>query len=201
MPRIARARATIGYGIRIEDNLPLACARQRQFIILADDWRKIGDNGNRLFTGSFAQPGKDGAFGVIDDKPFKTLRLTIARVKRGLGSVEAVQILDFRPNAAMRRVLKHIPIQLTFFAPLASLRELLPHEEELLARIGPHERKIGAQIGELLPVVARQFLDQRGLGMNHLVVAERQNIILIERVNQPERQVLMRLLGMERVTL
>ena len=56
--------------------------------------------------------------------------------------------------------------------PLALLAELAAHEQKLLAGMSPHEAEIGAQVGEVLPAVARHLADQRALAVHHLVMAE-----------------------------
>ena len=87
---------------------------------------------------------------------------------------------------ACGRMLEQIPVERPCLAPFAALGELLPHEQQLLAGIAPHEGVVGAQVGELLPVVARHLAEQRALAVHHLVVAERQHEILAEGVEQAE---------------
>ena len=72
-------------------------------------------------------------------------------------------------------------------APFVALGELLAHEQQLLARIAPHEAVIGAQVGELLPVVARHLGEQRAFAVHDLVVGQRQHEILAERVERARR--------------
>ncbi len=60
---------------------------------------------------------------------------------------------------------------------------------ELLARMGIHEGEIGAQIGELLPTIARHPAEERSFAVHHLVVAQGENEILLERIHQRERDV------------
>ena len=52
--------------------------------------------------------------------------------------------------------------------------------------MAPHEAVIGAQVGELLPGVARHPGQDRALAVHHLVVAERQDEVLGEGVEQAE---------------
>jgi hypothetical protein len=53
----------------------------------------------------------------------------------------------------------------------------------------PHECKVDPQVGEALPVVARHAAKQRALSIHHLVVRDRQDEALEERIKQPERQI------------
>jgi hypothetical protein len=72
------------------------------------------------------------------------------------------------------------------WCPLAGLGELTAHEQELLARMPPHEAVVGAQVGEALPVVPGHALQHRALAVHDLVVADRQDEVLREGVVQAE---------------
>ncbi len=70
--------------------------------------------------------------------------------------------------------------------PLAPLPELAAHEEELLAGMGPHVAEEKPQVRELLPAIARHLRDERALAVHHLVVRERKDEVLGERVPEGE---------------
>ena len=78
------------------------------------------------------------------------------------------------------RIAEQVPVERMVVVPFALLRELAAHEQQLLAGMRPHEAEIGAQVGELLPAVARHLAEQRALAVHHLVVAERQHEILVK---------------------
>jgi hypothetical protein len=61
--------------------------------------------------------------------------------------------------------------------PFARLGEFLAHEQQLLARMAPHEAVIGAQIGEFLPS-SPGIAQHRALAVHHLVMADRQDEVL-----------------------
>ena len=63
-------------------------------------------------------------------------------------------------------------------------RELAAHEEQLLAGMRPHVRVERAQVRELLPAVARHLRQQRALAVHDLVVRERQDEVLVPRVDE-----------------
>ena len=63
------------------------------------------------------------------------------------------------------------PVQLARLGPLRLLAELGTHEEQLLARVGPHEGEVGPQGGQLLPAVAGHLAQQGALAVDDLVVA------------------------------
>ena len=49
----------------------------------------------------------------------------------------------------------------------------------LLARLRVHVAEQQPQIGELLPLVARHFADQRAFAVHHFVVRQRQDEIFV----------------------
>ena len=81
------------------------------------------------------------------------------------------------------------------------LAELLPHEQQLLAGVRPHERVQRAQVRALLPRVAGHLVDQRPLAVHDLVVRERQHEVLRERVDHRERQLVVVVAAVDRVLL
>ena len=81
------------------------------------------------------------------------------------------------------------PVELARLGPLRLLPDLDPHEDQLLAGVGPHEGEIGPQVGQLLPPVAGHLAQQGALAVDDLVVAEREHEVLGEGVGQAEGQV------------
>ena len=86
-------------------------------------------------------------------------------------AIQPVEVTHQRAHAFVQRRTTQVPIERAVFAPFARLGKLLPHEQQLLARIAPHHRIIGAQIGELLPRVAGHLGKQAAFAMHHLVMA------------------------------
>ena len=83
--------------------------------------------------------------------------------------------------------------------PLAGLRDLTPHEEQLPPRVRVHPSVERPEVRELLPLVARHLVDERTLAVHDLVVRQRQHEVLGVRVQQPERQVAVVVLSMHRI--
>ena len=75
-------------------------------------------------------------------------------------------------------VLKHKPLQFLVFAPLNERCVLIAHEIQLLAWVCHMIHGKCSHPGELAPHVARHPANQRLLPMYHLIVGQRQNIIL-----------------------
>ncbi len=60
----------------------------------------------------------------------------------------------------MQWVLQDMPFEAFVVLPFAALAELPAHEQDLLAGMCPHVTVEQAQVGELLPFVARHLADQ-----------------------------------------
>ena len=82
-----------------------------------------------------------------------------------------------------------------------ALGKFLPHEQQLLARMPPHEPVIGPQVRELLPLVARHLLQHRAFAMHDLIVTDRQDEVLAERIVQTEGHLVMMEAAMDRLFL
>jgi len=73
----------------------------------------------------------------------------------------------------MCRVVEQVPIELRVVVPFALLGELIAHEQQFLAWMGPHKAEIGAEIGKALPSVAGHFAEQRALAIHDLELSGR----------------------------
>ena len=72
-------------------------------------------------------------------------------------------------------------------------------KSSFLAGLPVHVAEQQAQVGELLPVVARHLPEQRALAVHHLVVRERQHEVLVEGVEHPEGDLVVVPLAVDRV--
>src|SRR5947208_3386349 len=71
----------------------------------------------------------------------------------------------------------------------ASVPKFAAHKEQLLSRMRVHPRVKHPQIRELLPFVARHFVQERALPVDDLIVAEHENEMLLERIHEREGDV------------
>ena len=78
----------------------------------------------------------------------------------------------------MAPVIQVPPVEAGILIPFGGLRELLTHEEQLLARVGPLVGKKTANSGELGALIARHLVDQGALPVHDLVMGERQHELL-----------------------
>src|SRR6266545_695395 len=99
----------------------------------------------------------------------------------------------------MPRLLEKMPVERMIMAPFVFLAELAAHEQELLAGMAEHEAVISAQIGKALPLIARHAAENRTLAVHDLVMGERQDEVLEERVMQTEKDLAVVMLAVDRV--
>src|SRR5437868_15081590 len=77
-----------------------------------------------------------------------------------------------------------MPIEGLIVVPFVPLAEFAAHEEQLLAGMPIHPGVEHPEIGELLPFVARHFIEKGFFSMHDLVVAEHENEIFLESIEQ-----------------
>src|SRR5438270_10919999 len=77
-----------------------------------------------------------------------------------------------------------MPIQRLVVVPFMPLTELAAHEQQLVAGMPIHPGVEHPEIGELLPLVPRHFIEKRSFPMNNFVVTEHENEILLESIEQ-----------------
>ena len=92
--------------------------------------------------------------------------------------VDRVHVLDQPLDAAMSPFGALPPVDAATFGEFSTLAELGPHEQQLLAWMGPHEGIEGAQRAKLAPLILRCPLEHRALAVHHLVVTYRQDEVL-----------------------
>src|SRR6267142_3395866 len=98
-------------------------------------------------------------------------RIGVELVERALAPVEPIEVTHQPLNPAVEGALaEQMPVEATVVMPLALLPDLAAHEEELLARVRPHERGERAKVGKPLPVVAGHPGEERTLAVHDLVV-------------------------------
>src|SRR5690349_373922 len=104
--------------------------------------------------------GENAVVGVVGVNPLETLPIEIDLMQSGLRREQFVQVADQALHAMMRIMLQKVPIKTARFAPLTALRQLLAHEQKFFPRMGALIRKKEPQIRELLPQIARHFVQE-----------------------------------------
>ena len=107
--------------------------------------------------------------GAVD--PLEAVRDVILLPERRMCPVDRIEIPYEVLDALVYRILEQIPLELLVLGPLVILREVLTHEEKLLARMRPEVAIGGTQVlCLLLEGLARHLPEHRALAMHDLVM-------------------------------
>src|SRR6266566_85778 len=192
--------AAVQRGIAVEDLAPRPRKWHFDAIIAIDLGGEVHHHQATLVRlASFSQPREHAAFDIMHDQPLKPGILAIEFVQSRYRPVKTIEIADQSLHARMPGVLEKMPVKRMIVAPFALLAELAAHEQELLAGMAEHEAIIGAQIGKALPFVARHAAENRTLAVHDLVMGERQDEVLEERVVQTEKDLAVMMLAVDRI--
>ena len=184
---VADVGAAVDRRVRVERLAPAPRRRQADPIAVSDLGREVADDRDGpVGLGAHSQEGVHRLVFIVDDDPPEALGLAIARVQRRTRAIEGVEVAHERLQTLVRPIVEQPPRQRIVGVPFAGLAELLPHEQQLLAGMAPHEAVIGARIGETLPFIARHLADDRTFAVDDFVVRDRQDEVFGEGVEQPE---------------
>ena len=131
--------------------------------------------------------------------PAEPAGLHILFVQGRKRAVHAVEVTHQTLHTGMGRLVLQVPRQAPAIGPFRRLCKLTPHEQQLLARVGPHQAVKRAQVGKLLPGVARHLAQQRTLAVHHLIVREGKHKVFAEGVHQPESQQVLVVVAVHRI--
>ena len=107
--------------------------------------------------------------GAVD--PLEAVRDVVLLPERRMCPVDSIEIPYEVLDALVYRVLEEIPLELLVLGPLVILREVLAHEEKLLARMRPEVAIRGTKILRLLlEGLARHLPEHRALAMHDLIM-------------------------------
>ena len=187
--------------VAVQDLLVGACHRCAQSVALAQDGVEVAHHKDLLAGSVLAQEGDDALLRVIRHDPLEALPAVIHLPEGGVLLVEGVQGLDVGLQLGVLIVAQQHPVQRLCLVPLGELAELLTHEQQLLARVGHHVAKEGAQVCKLGVVLAGHLVDQAALAVHHLIVADGQHKILAEGVEEAEGDLVVVAGTEERVSL
>ena len=131
--------------------------------------------------------------------PLKALIRIVMLPERGLAFVDVIQMLHQPAQSIVFRKIDKVPIEARVVVPFAPLAEFTAHEEQFFAGMAVHPRVKHSQVGELLPFVARHLRQQRTFAVHHFIVAQHQNEMFGESVEQRERDVAVMKTAIDRI--
>lgn len=204
--RVVDAAAAVGLQVGVEHLPPQRhLLRHSDPVAVPDHGREVRHRQELRAVLRVPQEGEDVVLGGVRLHPGEALRHGVPLPEGGRRRVGAVQVAHEGAHALVvtgRRIrgVQQPPVRPVGLRPLRPLGELLPHEQQLLAGMGPHEAEVGPVRGPLLPPVAAGHLrHQRSLAVHHLVVRDRQDVVLAEGVDHPEGHVVVVVLAVHRL--
>ena len=123
---------------------------------------------------------------VVGVDPLVPLPAVLDLPQGGVLLVEAVQFPDIVVQLAVVVVPQQHPIQLLLEVPFDELGELGAHKVQLFARGAHHIAQEGPGPGKLLVVVPGHPADEGALAVDHLVVADGQDVVFRKGVHHAE---------------
>src|SRR5450631_1389340 len=181
---IAPAGSAIFARVAVEHLAPQAALWNAHQKIVAGHRSEVGHHQHRWAVRALAHESEDAHRRIPGIDPLESLVGEINLVKRAFTAINAVQVAHPLLHAGVFRQSSDPPFEFALVGPFASLREFAAHEQEFLARMSPHVAIQRTQIGKHLPVVAGHLADQRAFAVDHFVMRERQDEVLVERINQ-----------------
>ena len=86
-----------------------------------------------------AHKGENTAVSVIGIDPLKAIPAFVTFIHAGIFLVNVQQVSYICLKALVFLLLCQIPVQADLFIPLMKLAEILPHKQQLFARVAEHE--------------------------------------------------------------
>src|SRR5512135_2022667 len=99
----------------------------------------------------------------------------------------------------MLLLFEKLPVERLIEIPFIPLPKLIPHKEELLARMGIHEPVEEPEVGKLPPDVTRHLINHRSLAVDNLIMRKNEDEIFGKCIDESEGQVVMVKLPVDRV--
>ena len=128
-----------------------------------------------------AQPGVDPFGAALAGHPLEAAGVVFAHVEGRLAGVQPGQLGEKPLETVVEGVFQQVPVQLLFLVPLPEMGQLVAHKVQLFARMGEHIKVQGAQLAALFLVGAPELVDDGLFAVDHLVVAQGQQIQLPQR--------------------
>ena len=133
-----------------------------------------------------ADVGVDRVVPVVGVEPAEPREIGIGSPQLGAVTVDGAEVFEKALEPRVERLALEVPVDAAVVIPLPAHADLAAHEHQRLAGPGVLVGEECAQIGELLPVVARHLGEQRAFAVHHFVVRERHDEVLAVLVHHAE---------------
>ena len=123
--------------------------------------------------------------------PFKSIDIELVFVQPGLAPQQPVQVTDAVLEQAMTVIFQQAPGELGLVIPFRRGAEFIAHKKQFSAGMGHHIGIQQAQVGKFLPVIARHLIEHRRFSVDHFIMAQREDEVLVKVVRHTEAELVL----------
>ncbi len=127
---------------------------------------------------------------VVGHQPLKALPAVVVLPQGALTQIEVVQVPDILMELPVALAVQHAPVQLVLEVPFLFGAQLHAHKAQLLSGMGHGVAVKAPDARQLLPLVPGHLAPDGALHVDHLVVAQGQDVVFRKSVEHGEGDVL-----------
>ena len=187
--------------VGIEELRQRAAVGQADAVFGIEGRREVGHSQDGIALLVRAGEGGDGVIAVVGLNPLEAVPAVIDLVEAGIVAVDLVQAADALLYLRVPVIRQQEPVQLVIEFPLDEVGEFTAHKQQLLAGMRHGIAIEHAQTCEFLPQVAGLLVQHGMLAVNNLVMAERQDEVVIEGVHEGKGELVVVILAVDGVLL
>ena len=200
---VAGVAAVVMHGVGVELFTPAAGLVDAKTILMTRDRGEVAGDDNFVARPVATNKDKYRTLMVVHHQPFEAVGIEIQLVQRFMVTIGMVEVAH-QPLDAVVPVIatfQQMPVEACVVVPFAPLSKLIAHEQQLFTREGKQPAVVGAQVGELLPCVARHAVENRFFAVHHFIMRERQDKVFGVVVEHTEGHLVVMMTAMHRVQL
>ena len=140
---------------------------------------------------------------VVHYQPLEAVGVEIQLVEGFVMAIGQVQVTHQTLHAVVPVIaaFQQMPVETGVVVPLAPLGKFIAHKQQFFTREGKHPAVVGAQVGKLLPRIARHTVENGFFAVHHFIVRQRQHEVFGVVIEQAEGELVVMVLTVHRVEL
>src|SRR6516225_1693827 len=181
---VAHVASAVDACVSVQNFLVPPFSRRSNSIEMPWNWRCVyhKQKGGAVFC--LANKAEHAVVGVVEINPFEAKVGVVVLPESRLALIQVIQVLYQFSQTVMERILKQMPVEALIMIPFRPLAEFPSHEEQLFAGMRIHPAIEHSEVRKFLPGVPRHLVDHRAFAINHFVMAQHEDEILMKGVDQ-----------------
>src|SRR6516225_10143274 len=177
---VAHVTPAVDACVSVQNFLVPPFSRRSNSIEMPWNWRCVyhKQKGGAVFC--LANKAEHAVVGVVEIDPFKTKVGVVVLPESRLALIQVIQVLYQFSQTVMEWILEQMPVQALIMVPFRPLAEFTSHEEQFFAGMRIHPGIKHSEVRKLLPGIPRHLVEHRTLAINHFVMAQHENEILVK---------------------